>query len=70
MDRYEITISWSTEDDAFVVGMPELPGCMTHGATRFEALKNAEEAIALWLETAQELGRAIPEPREWGGSLV
>jgi len=32
MDRYEIIIYWSAEDDAFVAEVPELPGCMAHGA--------------------------------------
>jgi len=70
MDRYEITIFWSAEDDAFVVEVPELPGCMTHGSTRLEALTNAEEAITLWLDTAREFGDPIPQPRERGGSVV
>ena len=70
MERYEVTIVWSSEDDAFVVEVPDLPGCMTHGSTRLEAIENAEEAIALWLDTAREFGDPIPEPDERGGSAV
>ena len=62
-NRYEIIIFWSDEDASFVADVPELPGCMAHGSSHAEALANAEEAIALWLETAQELGRAIPQPK-------
>lgn len=62
-DSYEMIIWWSREDDAFVVDVPELPGCLAHGVTRAEALACAEEAIAFWLQTAQEDGLPIPEPR-------
>lgn len=62
-NKYEIIIFWSEEDQAFVADAPELPGCMAHGNSHAEALANAEEAIALWLQTARELGRAIPEPK-------
>ena len=67
MIRYELIIYWSEEDAAFVVEVPELPGCMADGATYQEALANAEIVIQEWIETAAELGRAIPEPR---GRLV
>ena len=67
MIRYEMIIYWSDEDDSFVVEVPELPGCMADGATYQEALANAEVVILEWLETAQALGRPIPEPR---GRLV
>ena len=60
--KYQLHIFWSAEDDAFLVDVPDLPGCMTHGNTPAEAARNAEEAISLWLDTARELGRPIPEP--------
>ena len=62
-NRYEIIIFWSDEDTAFVADVPELPGCMAHGSSHAEALNNAEQAIQLWLETARELGRPIPQPK-------
>jgi len=61
--KYEIIIYWSAEDQAFVAEVPELPGCMADGATYQEALANTEVIIHEWLETAQALGRAVPEPR-------
>ena len=61
--RYEMIIWWSDEDEAFVVDVPELPGCMAHGKTRAQAVGNAEEAIAFWLETAKADGIKIPAPR-------
>jgi predicted RNase H-like HicB family nuclease len=67
MIRYEVIIYWSREDEAFIVEVPELPGCMADGATYQEALANAEVIIQEWIETARELGRPIPEPK---GRLV
>jgi predicted RNase H-like HicB family nuclease len=60
---YEMIIWWSTEDDAFVVDVPELSGCMAHGDTRQVAIKNAEAAIKFWIKTAKDDGLEIPEPR-------
>lgn len=67
MIRYEVIIYWSDDDQAFVAEAPELAGCMADGATYREALSNVETVIQEWLEVAQELGRAIPEPK---GRLV
>jgi predicted RNase H-like HicB family nuclease len=63
MIRYELIIYWSKEDEAFIVEVPELPGCMADGATYQEALANVEVVIQEWIETARELGRPIPEPK-------
>lgn len=67
MSKYEIIIYWSKDDNAFVAEVPELPGCMADGESYQQALANAEVIIAEWLETAREIGRAIPEPK---GRLV
>ncbi len=67
MIRYEVIIYWSEEDKAFIAEVPELPGCMADGTTYQDALKNVEVVIKEWIETARELGRAIPEPK---GRLV
>ena len=63
MTKYEIILYWSSDDDAFIAEVPELAGCAADGATRQEALANVEVVIAEWLETARELGRAIPQPK-------
>jgi predicted RNase H-like HicB family nuclease len=45
MVRYEMIISWSDADQAFVAEVPELPGCAADGATYQEALSNAEVIV-------------------------
>ena len=61
--RYELIVFWSAEDAAFVVDVPELPGCMAHGATPAEAVANAQQAIDLWVEAAEAIQRPVPEPK-------
>lgn len=61
--KYEIILFWSYEDNSFIAEVPELPGCMADGSTYEEALRNIEQIIQEWMETAKELGRPIPEPR-------
>lgn len=63
MIKYEIILSWSNEDRAFVAEVPELPGCMAHGDTREAALGHVEQAMELWIDTAREFGDPIPEPK-------
>jgi predicted RNase H-like HicB family nuclease len=63
VNKYEIILYWSDEDQAFLAEVPELAGCAADGATRQEALANAEVVIQEWIDTARELGRAIPEPK-------
>ena len=63
MYKYETIIYWSEEDQSFVADVPELPGCMAHGKTPDEALRNAQEAMQLWLDTAREFDDPIPEPK-------
>jgi predicted RNase H-like HicB family nuclease len=67
MMKYELIIYWSEEDNSFIVEVPELPGCAADGETYLEALQNAQIVMQEWIETAQELGRLIPQPK---GKLV
>ena len=61
--KYEMVIYWSEDDQAFLVEVPELAGCMADGATYREAAENAEAIMQEWVETARDLGRPIPEPK-------
>ncbi|MBD2184004.1 type II toxin-antitoxin system HicB family antitoxin [Planktothrix sp. FACHB-1355] len=63
MRYYEIILYWSNKDEAFIAEVPELPGCAADGETYQEALQNVQVIMQEWIETAQELGRAIPEAK-------
>ncbi|MEL7510536.1 MAG: type II toxin-antitoxin system HicB family antitoxin [Cyanobacteria bacterium J06554_3] len=61
--KYRLIIYWREEDNAFIVEVPELLGCMADEESYQEAAWNAEIVIKEWIETATELGQAIPEPK-------
>ena len=63
MNRYEIIIYWSTDDNCFVAEVPELEGCMSDGKTYEDALKNVQVIMDEWVQTAKDLGREIPKPK-------
>lgn len=63
MYKYERIVYYSEEDHAWIVEVPELPGCMADGETVEKAMKAAERIISEWIETAKELKRDIPEPK-------
>jgi predicted RNase H-like HicB family nuclease len=49
------------KDGGFTVSVPALPGCISEGGNREEALKNIKEAIELYLEVLKEDGKPIPQ---------
>ena len=59
--RYRVLIE-QDEDGVFVAEVPSLPGCVSQGGTREEALSNVREAIALYLESLEEHGDPVPPP--------
>lgn len=61
--QYEMIIYWDNQDKIFVVDVPELPGCMSHGKSKREAIDNAENAINFWIKTAIEDDVKIPKPK-------
>lgn len=61
--KYEVIIYWNEEDQAFIAEVPELPGCAADGETYQEALQNLEIIMQEWIETANALGRPIPQPK-------
>ena len=63
MYKYEVIIYWDEQDSIYVADVPELPGCSAHGGTYDDALKNIKEAIQLWIDTANEFGDPVPEPK-------
>jgi len=63
MYKYEVIVWWSEKDQAYIAEAPELPGCMSDGKTYEEALKNIQLIISEWIETANKIGREIPQPK-------
>ena len=63
-EAYAHVVEPLTEDDGggYLITFPDLPGCMSDGETPQEAFANAQDAIASWIEAAEEIGRTVPEP--------
>ena len=59
--KYRVMIE-QDEDGIFVAEVPSLPGCVTQGRTRQEAIENAKEAIAVYLESLAAHDEPIPPP--------
>ena len=51
--KYELVVYWSEDDDAYIVEVPELPGCLADGKTYKEAIQNVLVVIEEWIETAK-----------------
>lgn len=60
--RYSMRIRWSEEDQLYVVEVPELPGCKTHGNTYEEAVRRAQDAMDAWIYGHRMAGYPIPKP--------
>jgi predicted RNase H-like HicB family nuclease len=63
MNRYEIIIYWSNDDNVFIAEIPELKGCIAHGESHNEALKEVSVVANEWMELAKENGWEIPQPK-------
>lgn len=65
--KYRVNIIWSNEDDCYVVELPEfvteIQRYFTHGDTYQEALENAQEVLALLIESYEAEGTALPQPQ-------
>ena len=57
--RYRVYIE-QDEDGVFVAEVPSLPGCISQGDTRVEALANVKEAIEAYLESLEAHGEPVP----------
>lgn len=66
--HYSMLVQWSEEDQAYVVDVPELPGCRTHASTYEEAVQRGQEAIEGWIEDARTWGEPVPEARIFAGA--
>ena len=62
-EHYSMVIQWSEEDKAYIVTVPDLPGCKTHGKTYEQAVKQGRYAIESWVDANRAWGRPIPAPK-------
>lgn len=61
-EHYSMVIEWSDEDQAYIVTVPELLGCRTHGETYEHAVRQGQDAIDSWIDAQHASGRPIPAP--------
>lgn len=59
--KYRVLIQ-RDEDGVYVIECPDLPGCISQGTTREEALKNVREAIRAYLMSLMKHGEPVPPP--------
>jgi len=59
--KYRVTIA-QDEDGMYVAEVPSLPGCISQGKTRDEALRNVREAVEAYLESLKKHGEPVPPP--------
>ncbi len=56
------TILLYPDEDGYIIAeVPSLPGCLSQGKTKKEAVENIKEAINLHIQVLQERGELIPE---------
>ena len=60
--HYSMIIQWDDEDKIYVVTVPELPGCRTHGHTYEEAVQQGQDAIESWIDDAIASNEPVPAP--------
>ena len=61
--HYSMILEWDPRDNIYVVTVPELPGCQTHGSTLEEAVQQGRDALESWIDVAREIGKPLPPPR-------
>jgi antitoxin HicB len=68
---YSIQVVRLSEEDGggFLAWVPDLPGCMSDGETRVDALQNAQQAIREWIEEAEREGAPVPVPSRVAASV-
>lgn len=62
--RYTVVLEPDDEGRGYTVRVPALPGCVTEGASREEALEHAKEAIEGFIEGLKKAGEPVPEEKE------
>lgn len=68
---YRVVLEWDEDGPGWVVTVPALPGCITQGRTKAQALERAQEAITAYLESLAKHREPIPPPdAEWPAVTV
>ena len=67
MPKYSILIQYDKTDNIYVARVPELNGCMAHGKTQEDAMREIKIALEMWIEELTESGKEIPEPVLFAG---
>ncbi len=62
-NKYTFQISWSEEDEAFIAICREFPGLSAFGSSHEDALREAQTALDVMVETYKEKGIPLPEPK-------
>ena len=63
--HYSMIIEWDPDDKIYVVTVPELEGCMTHGRTYLEAVQQGQDAIESWIMVAIADDDPVPLPKKY-----
>lgn len=66
--HYSMIIEWDSRDNIFVVRVPELPGCVTHGNTYEEAIQQGKDAIESWIMAALADNEPLPSPNDYAAA--
>ena len=63
-EAYSHIISQLPKEDGggFLITFPDLPGCMSDGATEAETVANGKDAFKAWMSARKDVGKEIPEP--------
>ena len=70
MPKYSILIQYDETDDIYVASIPELKGCMAHGKTQSEAMREIKVAMELMIECMTEMGKELPKPLTQNSSRI
>ncbi|MCL2050682.1 MAG: type II toxin-antitoxin system HicB family antitoxin [Lachnospiraceae bacterium] len=62
MPKYSIVLQYDEADDIYVAIVPELKGCMAHGKTQADAVREINIAMELMVESMLEDGEELPRP--------
>jgi predicted RNase H-like HicB family nuclease len=62
MEKYSYIIQYDEDNEIYVASIPELQGCMAHGDTPEDAIKEVRIVMEMWLDVAEEKGLDIPKP--------